>query len=124
MMKKVRVNNLSRKTVILQEAGVAATFLERLKGLLGCKGLLPGQGLLIKPCRSVHTCGMAFALDVAFVDPEDRICYLREEMLPYRFSPVIKEASYVFEAPAGTFRKTQTRHGDVIALEALADCRL
>ena len=121
MMKKVRVDNLSRETVILQEAAVADTFLRRLKGLLGCKGLPSGQGLLIQPCQAVHTCGMVFPLDVAFVDRENRICYLREGMAPYRFSPVIKKASYVIEAPAGTFRQTQTRCGDTIRLEELAD---
>lgn len=118
-MRKVRVENLSRGTVILQEAAVADTFLRRLKGLLGCKGLSAGQGLLIEACRSVHTCGMAFSLDVAFVDSEHRICYLREGMPPFRFSPVIKKASYVIEAPAGTFRQTQTRCGDKIGLVEL-----
>jgi uncharacterized membrane protein (UPF0127 family) len=121
MKRRVRVNNLSRKTVILQEASVAATFLQRLRGLLGHKGLPSGRGLLIKPCRAVHTCGMAFPLDIAFVDGEDRICYLREGMPPYRFSPVIREASYVLEAPAGTLRRAQTQCGDMIALEMIAD---
>ena len=119
MMRKVRVENLSQETIVLQEAAVADTFLRRLKGLLGCKRLPPGQGMLIEACRSVHTCGMAFPLDVAFVDSEHRICYLREGMPPFRFSPVIKKASYVIEAPAGTFRRSQTCCGDKIGLVEL-----
>ncbi|MGI6308993.1 MAG: DUF192 domain-containing protein [Dethiobacteria bacterium] len=121
MMKKVRVVNLSQETVILQEAAVANTFLQRFKGLLGRKCLPPGQGLIIEPCQAVHTCGMAFSLDVAFVDRENRICYLLEGMAPYRLSPVIKKAGYVIEATAGTFRQTQTRCGDTVKLEELTD---
>lgn len=120
-MKKVRVENISRETVIMQEAIVAGTFLLRLKGLLGCKVLPPGKGMLITACRSVHTWGMAFPLDVAFVDGEHRICYLQEGMVPYRFSPLVKKASYVLEAAAGTFRQTQTSCGDTIRLVELAE---
>ncbi|MGI5822380.1 MAG: DUF192 domain-containing protein [Dethiobacteria bacterium] len=117
MTKKVQVVNLSRNTVILQKAAVADTFFQRLRGLLGCKGLLPGEGLIIRPCQAVHTWGMFFPLDVAFVDPGDCICYLMEGMGPCRCSPVIKKAGYVIEATAGTFRQTQTQCGDQIKLE-------
>ncbi len=39
----------------------------RLVGLLGRDGLPPRTGLLIPRCDSVHTVGMRFAIDVAFV---------------------------------------------------------
>jgi uncharacterized protein len=37
---------------------IAATPLRRLRGLLGRPPLAPGEGLLLVPAASVHTCGM------------------------------------------------------------------
>jgi uncharacterized membrane protein (UPF0127 family) len=46
---------------------LADGFAARLVGLAGMPRLRPGWGLLIPNCRSVHTLGMRFPLDVAFV---------------------------------------------------------
>jgi hypothetical protein len=45
---------------------------DRLLGLAGLPAMPPGAGLLIPRCRSVHTFGMRFALDVLFVTIEGR----------------------------------------------------
>ncbi|HHX77395.1 MAG TPA: DUF192 domain-containing protein [Firmicutes bacterium] len=103
-------------TALLEEAEIADTFLTRLKGLLCRKGLPAGRGLLIKPCRSVHTFGMAFPIDVAFVDRDSRICHLVENMLPGRVSRHVREAVYVLEAPAGTFKAAGIGTGAKIIL--------
>ncbi|HOL18276.1 MAG TPA: DUF192 domain-containing protein [Bacillota bacterium] len=117
MFQTVKVINATRQTVLLKEARVADRFGSRLKGLLGTNALPSGQGLLLVPCRSVHTCGMRFPIDVGFVDPQGRLCRLIHRMPPCRFSPVIKEAAYVLEAPAGTFAQTGTMEGDAVTLE-------
>ena len=70
--------------------------------------------MLIKPCRAVHTVGMSFPIDVAFLDRENRICFLLESLPPFRFSPAVRGASCVIEAPAGTFRQHQTCEGDLL----------
>lgn len=46
----------------------ATTFGARLLGLAWLRELPPGCALLLPDCRSVHTLGMRFALDVAFLD--------------------------------------------------------
>jgi uncharacterized protein len=119
MAQPVQVKNQSKQVTLLEKAIVADRFGSRLKGLLGCKSLPPGRGLLIKPCRSVHTCGMKFPIDVGFVDSENRLCYLIHTMRPYKFSPTVRGAVYVIEAAAGTFKQSGTREGDIIALEPL-----
>ena len=49
----------------VEGAFFACTLRARLRGLLGCDGV---QGVLIlAPCRSIHTYGMRFPIDVAFV---------------------------------------------------------
>lgn len=119
MAAHVRVVNKTRQTIILEHAAVADSFGARLKGLLGCKSLPGGTGVLIKPCRSVHTCGMKFSIDVGFVDARGRLCCLLHRMRPFRFSKNVRDAVYVIEAPAGTFEQTGTCEGDAVALEQL-----
>jgi len=116
---KVRVTNRTTGEVILQEAELAESFWKRLLGLLKRNSLEPGKGMVIRPCRAVHTLGMAFSIDVGFVDEKGCLCLLLEKMKPGRFSPTVKEASYVIEAPAGTFQATGTELNDKISLEQL-----
>ena len=46
----------------------ARSFLARLRGLIGRRGLPPGQGLLILRCNAIHTCFMRFPIDAEFLD--------------------------------------------------------
>jgi uncharacterized membrane protein (UPF0127 family) len=47
---------------------VAVTLLSRLLGLALLRAGRAGEGLLIPRCRSVHTFGMRFPVDVVFLD--------------------------------------------------------
>ena len=64
---------------------MATTWLSRLLGL----ALLPrkgaGAGLLIPGCRSVHTLGMRFSLDLLFFDREGRVIEIRRNVPAGRF---------------------------------------
>ncbi len=62
------------------------TALERMRGLLWRPQLQPGQGLLIKPCNSVHTLGMRYAIDVVYLDRRNTVIRLVRAMRPYRLS--------------------------------------
>lgn len=46
---------------------------DRLRGLLGRPVPAAGFGLLIAPCRAVHTFGMRYPIDVAFLDGQGRV---------------------------------------------------
>ena len=54
-------------------AGVARTFWQRFKGLMGRESLPPGEGMLIQKCNSIHTCFMRFAIDATFLDKDDQV---------------------------------------------------
>jgi uncharacterized protein len=56
----------------LTEIFVAERTWDRLVGLTGMPTIPAGAGLLIPRCRSVHTFGMRFPLDVLFVTIEYR----------------------------------------------------
>jgi uncharacterized membrane protein (UPF0127 family) len=55
-----------------------------MRGLLGRDGLAQGEGLLLKPCGSVHTFFMGFPIDVVFLDRELSVVAVRPEVRPWR----------------------------------------
>ena len=78
---------------------VASTARARLLGLAGLPGLPPGWALLLPRCRSVHTFGMRFALDVVFVDEAGRPVRVERAVRPGRVLAA-RTARAVLEAPA------------------------
>lgn len=89
----------------------AATPWTRLRGLLGRRGLPAGQGLWISPCNSVHCCFMRFAIDVLYLDAEQRILEIRHDLRPWRFS-ICWRARSVVELAAGECRRLHIEPGD------------
>ncbi|MDX1589781.1 MAG: DUF192 domain-containing protein [Oleiphilaceae bacterium] len=55
------------------ETYVASTWYRRFRGLLGKRPLEEHEGLLLLPCRSIHTFGMRYAIDVVFLGAQSRI---------------------------------------------------
>jgi uncharacterized membrane protein (UPF0127 family) len=58
-----------------------------------------GQGLLLPGCRSVHTFGMRFPLDLVFLDADQRVIEIRRDVRPRRIVRS-SEASAVLEMPS------------------------
>lgn len=102
--------------VLAQDLDLADTFFSRLKGLLGRRELAPGAGLWIKPCGSVHTFGMRFSIDVAFLDRDMRVVAVAKTLRPNRVSPFYSKAFSVLELPAGTLDAAVTAVGDRIEI--------
>ena len=63
---------------------VAASTLDRMRGLLGRRELPVGHGLLIEACGSVHTVGMRFPIDVIFLDRTWRVRRVCRQVCPGR----------------------------------------
>lgn len=92
----------------------AIRVLKRMKGLLGRKQFPKGKSLWIKPCKSIHTIGMRFPIDVLFLDKKNIIIKIKKNFLPNRVSALFLNAVSVLELPAGTLTATDTRSGDRI----------
>ncbi len=75
---------------------------ERGRGLLGRDGV--DGAVLLDPCRSVHTLGMRFAIDVAFCDA-DGVVLRCATLRPNRLGPTIWRARTVLEAEAGALER-------------------
>jgi uncharacterized membrane protein (UPF0127 family) len=79
---------------------VATGLRARLLGLTFTDRDAAGGGLLIPGCRSVHTFGMRFALEVAFLDGEGAVISRRARVAPRRVV-ADRRAAAVLELPAG-----------------------
>lgn len=113
----MHIINRTRGVALAREARIAGSWWSRLRGLLGKKGLKPGQGLVLAPCNAIHTCFMRFTIDVVFINDYGRVLEIYHTMAPFRFSARVKGAARVVELPAGILRQSDTRVGDVLALE-------
>lgn len=69
---------------VVPRVWIATGFWERMRGLLGRPQLQQGEGMLIDDCRLVHTFGMRYALDLAFLDRRGQVRKLVGELAPSR----------------------------------------
>jgi uncharacterized protein len=83
------------------EIVVARTFLARMRGLALRRRPPPGRVLLLPRCRSVHTFGMRFVLDLVWLDGDGRVIALDQSVPPNRVR-TRREAAAVIEVPAGS----------------------
>jgi len=113
-MRQVKLVNLTRGTVLAERAGVAETPEARRRGLLGTDALPDGGGLVIIPCRHVHTVGMRYAIDVAFVDASWTVRRVVHRLKPGRLSPLVLKGRAALELPAGKIEETGTESGDML----------
>ncbi len=98
---------------VLASVDVATSRASRAKGLLG-RDTFEGA-FAIPKCRWVHTMGMRFALDIAYVGADDQVIKIAT-MRPYRFACPVPKARTVIEARAGSFERWGLRVGDPVEL--------
>jgi uncharacterized membrane protein (UPF0127 family) len=110
-------DNLTRGTTLAAMVRVAGTSKERRQGLLKSKQLEIGEALWIAPCEAIHTFGMHWPIDVAFLDRQYRIKKLIRALGPRRIA-VCFTAYCVLELPAGGLDPTGSQIGDMLAFRS------
>jgi uncharacterized membrane protein (UPF0127 family) len=85
----------------------------RRRGLLG-RDEIEGA-LVLRSCRWVHTLGMRFALDVAYLD-ENGVVVKTVHMRRHCLGAPVWRARTVVEAQEGAFGRWGLRVGDVVEL--------
>ena len=103
----------NRKLRIVRRVWKANGAWERMRGLLGRARLGEDEALLLEPCRSVHSFGMRYALDLVYVDRRGCVCKLVYGLLPGRFSASL-EAYATVEFAAGVLAATGIKLGDIL----------
>lgn len=98
---------------VLASLEVAGDMRARMRGLLGRDSM--SGALLLQPARSVHTIGMHFGIDVAFVSRELDVLDI-VTMVPNRVGRPRWRAHGVIEAPAGAFARWGVVAGDRLGI--------
>jgi uncharacterized protein len=122
---KYRVFNCTRQTLVALELEVAQTPWSRMKGLIGRKAeeFPPGKGMWIVPSEGIHTFGMSFALDVAYLNADRRIIRIYHALAPQRIAAFMPRAHSIMELPAGVLMQSETQVGDLLQFLALEEER-
>jgi uncharacterized membrane protein (UPF0127 family) len=80
-----RLRDLEQRTLAgCPRVFVARSVRSRLLGLAWLDDLPEDCGLLLPHCRSVHTFGMRFALDITFLDSEGAVLWIASSVPPRR----------------------------------------
>jgi uncharacterized membrane protein (UPF0127 family) len=83
----------------------------RLRGIIGWKGMRPGEGLLLRPTFSIHTMFVRFPIDAVFLDKEMTVVSIAHELKPWRFAGA-RKAKSVLELAAGECRRIGLERGN------------
>ncbi len=94
---------------VLASIDVAGSRSERAKGLLGRDSI--DGAFAIPHCRWVHTIGMRFPIDVAYVDADGTVIKVAS-MHRHRMGVPVPKAKLVVEARAGAFERWGLKVGD------------
>lgn len=96
---------------------IATSIFTRARGLLGTSASW-GDGnriLVLAPCKSVHTIGMRYALDIAFVDQHGIVLRSERNVGPGRLLSC-RRAAFVLERPHNP-EMLWPKNGDVVPYE-------
>lgn len=104
-----------REGQVLTAAEIAESFLERARGLIG-KRTYDGA-MLLPRTRSIHSFGVRFALDVAFLDRDMKVLAI-VRLRPWSLTLPRLRAAQTLEAKAGCFERWGLRVGDELVFRA------
>lgn len=110
-MTLLAVRKLGGTETVAERVRVADRFWARTRGLLGRPRLQLGEGLLLRPCRAVHTLGLGYAIDVAFLDIRGSVVAMYRALGPNRRTGWHAEAVCALELPPGTLDRTALTEG-------------
>ena len=105
---------LLRDGEVLASLEVAESRSARRRGLLGRTSA--SGALLLQPARSVHTLGMRFPIDVAFLS-RDLVVLRVTSLRRWRMSRYVFRAHAVLEAEAGAFALWNLAVGDQLEIK-------
>ncbi len=96
----------------------AETVGSRLLGLMFRKSLAEDEGLHIIPCNGIHMFFMRFPIDVVFLDREERVVKIVENLRPWRIVPIVKGAYSTLELPVGSIQKHKISIGNQLIISS------
>lgn len=106
---------LLRDRAVLASLEVLETRRDRRRGALKRERL--EGALLLRPAYAVHTFGMRFSIDVAFLDEDLVVLAQRRSVPPWRLTGPHRRCRCIIEAEAGSFERWGLSDGDKLEVE-------
>jgi uncharacterized protein len=121
-MRELRAINRTRNTILCERLEDAGGLRGQSRGLLGRENIADGKGMMFvngrfNPFMWMHMFFMKFAIDIVFLDRDDRVIRIDRELRPWRVSSIVFGARKALELSAGAALRTGTIEGDVINFE-------
>jgi uncharacterized protein len=104
---------LVREAEVLASLEIPVTRRARVIGLLGRESI--DGAMLLRPARGVHSLGMRFDLDIAFLDA-DNVVIRTLRLHRNRITPPVRRARAILEAEAGSFGHWELKIGDLVEI--------
>jgi len=103
---------LKNDIIIAQNIQKADSFVKKTVGLLNRNGLSFDEGLILEKCNSIHSFGMKFDFDAIYLDNDNKVVKLIENIKPNRLMPIVFKAQKVLETTAGFIQKNDIQIGN------------
>ncbi len=101
--------------ILSQNIKLAQSFRDRLIGLMFGSAPKDADGLMIDPCRSIHTCFMKYSLDIVFISSKNQVVKIIRDIRPWRMTWIYFRANKTLELPAGKL-PSDLREGDFLEI--------
>lgn len=95
------IKKVGREEPVAEQVEMATGPWARMKGLMFRDSLEGRDGLLIRPCNSIHTFFMRFPIDVVFMCREGKVLKIVRNLPPWRLTNLVWGAWSVLEMSAG-----------------------
>jgi uncharacterized protein len=103
---------------IARRVKIACSFKHRLVGLLRTDTLAEDEALMLSPGGSIHTFGMHYPIDVAFLDRQLKILRLVPHLPPWRICYAPTKTKHAVELRAGTVHALQLKVDTFMCIES------
>ena|SRR2546427_12357665 len=113
--------NETKSAIVASDVRVASSIWSRFWGLMLRRTLPQGEGLLIKPCSSVHMLFMCFAIDVVFLDRDGFVTRTVASLKPWRVALGGRGAHAALELPSGAATRAGVEPGDKLTFQTEGD---
>jgi len=110
------VKNTTKNEKICKNVIFANSFFKRLKGLMFTKELPLNSSMHIKPCGQIHTFFMNYNIDVLYLDKDNIILDIDENLKPGKIGKKVKDTVSVIEFQGGKIEKSNIKIGQAIEI--------
>jgi uncharacterized membrane protein (UPF0127 family) len=112
----VKVQIKYGEKILAKDVLIAEAMIDRLIGLMFRKQLTGSDGLLIDPCRSIHTFFMRYSLDIVFINKKNKVIKIIRDIKPWRMTWIYFRANKTLELPAGKL-PSDLKEGDILEVK-------